>query len=87
MNRSEFEAELKRDGYEVKESELGPMEPKPQHTHDFDARVFVLDGEITIVTGDKSTTYRKGDDYSLAAGTMHTEVVGPGSVKYVAGRR
>ena len=87
MDRSEFEAELKREGYEVKEAGLEPMEAKPQHTHDFDAKILVLDGEITILTGEQSTTYRKGDIYSLAAGTMHTEVVGPRSVKYLAGIR
>jgi hypothetical protein len=52
MNRAEFEADLLREGYEVREGGLEPNIHRPAHTHDFDARVMVLDGSITLVFGD-----------------------------------
>jgi len=87
MDRAAFEAQLIQDGYSVSEGHLPEAQPKPQHTHDFAARAMVLEGEITLRTGDTEHTYRIGDIYSLDAGTMHTEVVGPSGVRYVAGKR
>ena len=87
MDRKLFEEELEREGYTVRESGMQPGEPKGQHEHDFDARLLVLDGEITIAWGDVLRTYRAGDSYSLPAGTSHDEIVGPNGVRYVVGRR
>ena len=85
MDRAAFEAQLIQDGFRVSEGQMSEAEPKPQHTHDFTARAMVLEGEITLRTGDTEQTYRVGDIYSLDAGTMHTEIVGPSGVRYVAG--
>ena len=87
MDRAAFEAELIKDGYRVSEGQMSEAKPKPQHTHDFSARAMVLEGAITLRTGDTERTYRVGDVYSLEAGTMHTEVVGPEGVRYLAGIR
>lgn len=87
MDRAAFEAQLIADGYRVSEGHLPETESKPQHTHDFSARAMVMEGEITLRTGDTEHTYRVGDIYSLDAGTMHTEIVGPAGVRYIAGRR
>jgi quercetin dioxygenase-like cupin family protein len=87
MDRAAFEAELIKDSFSVSEGQMSEAEPKPQHTHDFTARAMVLEGAITLRTGDTEHTYRVGDIYSLDAGTMHTEVVGPGGVRYLAGLR
>ena len=48
MDRLEFEAELRRDGYRVVNSSVKPNLVAPNHCHDFDAKAFVLGGEITI---------------------------------------
>lgn len=87
MDRAAFEAELIKDGFSVSEGQMSEAEPKPLHTHDFEARAMVLEGAITLRTGDTEQTYSVGDIYGLAAGTMHTEVVGPSGVRYVAGKR
>ncbi|MEQ9122203.1 MAG: cupin domain-containing protein, partial [Alphaproteobacteria bacterium] len=71
----------------VKEAAMEAGPPKAMHTHDFDARVLVLDGEITNDREDGATTYRAGDAYSVPAATPHTETVGPSGVSYLAGRR
>ena len=48
MERSKFEAELQRDGYQVVVNTMQPGAINPEHQHDFDARLLVVDGEMTI---------------------------------------
>ena len=87
MTRVEFEAELRRDGYEVREGEFKPNVHREAHAHEFDARMFVLDGSITLVFGKDRVTYRPGDSCTVAAGTMHEEHTEGDGVRYVSGRR
>jgi len=44
MNRAEFEASLRQEGYEVREGEIEPHRHLEAHAHDFDVRILVLDG-------------------------------------------
>jgi quercetin dioxygenase-like cupin family protein len=87
MNRAEFEADLIREGYEVREGSLEPNLHREAHAHGFDARVFVLDGSITPVLGEDRVKYGPGDSCSVPAGTMHEEHTEADSVRYVSGRR
>jgi len=87
MNRAEFEAELRRDGYDCCEVDIPPNEHRAAHTHGFDARLLMLSGVFTIGYEDKQVHYRPGDTCSVAAGTMHEERTGPEGARYVAGRR
>jgi quercetin dioxygenase-like cupin family protein len=87
MTRAEFEAELLREGYEISEGEIKPNVHREAHAHEFDARVLVLDGSITLVFGQEHVTYRPGDACSVLAGTMHEEHTEADGVRYVSGRR
>jgi len=87
MNRGEFEADLRREGYELREGEIEPNVHRGSHAHEFDARLLVLEGSITLVLGADRCTYRAGDSCSLAAGTMHEEHTEAEGVRYLAGRR
>ena len=87
MTRAEFEAELLREGYEVREGEIKPNVHREAHAHEFDARVFVLDGSITLVFGKDQVRYAPGDSCSVPAGTMHEEHTEADGVRYVSGRR
>ena len=87
MTRAEFEAELSREGYEVREGEIKPHVHREAHAHEFDARVLVLDGAITLVFGKDRVTYGPGDSCSVPAGTMHEEHTDGAGVRYVSGRR
>jgi quercetin dioxygenase-like cupin family protein len=87
MNRAEFEADLRREGYEVREGGLEPNIHRPVHTHDFDARVRVLAGSITLVFGDERCVYGPGDSCTVPAGTIHEEHTEADGVRYVSGRR
>jgi mannose-6-phosphate isomerase-like protein (cupin superfamily) len=87
MNRAEFEADLRREGYEVREGEIKPNEHRAVHAHDFDARLLVLDGSITLVFGEDRRLYGPGDACNVPAGTMHEEHTEADGVRYLAGRR
>lgn len=90
MNRAEFETKLKAEGYsEMVEREMPASETGLEHSHEFDALLLVLDGEMTIACNGKPQTFRAGDICSVPAGTLHTEQYGSGAtgVHYLAGRR
>ena len=87
MTRAEFEAEVQREGYDLRESGIEPNEHREAHTHGFDARLFVLDGSITLVFGEQRVVYGPGDSCNVPAGTQHEEHTGADGVRYLAGRR
>lgn len=87
MNRSEFENGLRRDGYEAVERRMAADTTNPAHAHEFDARLLILDGEITITRDGSTQTYRGGDTFEMPAGCVHAEQCGPAGVGYIAGRR
>ncbi len=87
MKRSEFEADLRRGGYRVVNSSVTPNLIAPNHCHDFDAKAFVLGGEITITRDNTPVTFRRGQCFEVPAGCMHAEHVGPEGVALLSGRR
>ena len=87
MNRAEFEAEARGEGYEIREGEIKPNVHREPHTHDWDARLFVLDGSLTLVRGNGRETFGPGDSCSLSANTPHEEHTEADGVRYIAARR
>jgi quercetin dioxygenase-like cupin family protein len=87
MNRSEFEDWLQRDGYELRQGEIKPDEHRPEHVHPFDARLFILDGALTLVRGQDRTIFKPGDVCDVPANTPHEEHTEADGVRYLAGRR
>jgi len=87
MTRAEFEAELSREGYEAREGEIKPDVHREPHAHDFDARLFVLDGSLTLAFGTDRVTYGPGDSCMVPAGTVHAEHTDGRGVRFVSGRR
>jgi quercetin dioxygenase-like cupin family protein len=87
MNREEFEADLLREGYRVTYAGLRANEALPEHGHDFDVRILVIGGEITLTRDGRTETYRLGESCSLTANTPHGERAGPQGVAFVVGRR
>lgn len=86
MTPSEFEAALLRDGYTADTRALPPGHATPEHTHPFDVRAMVLEGEITLTTTEGSRTYKPGDVFTMAAGCPHAEAIGPNGVRNLPGR-
>ena len=87
MDRLEFEADLRREGYSIVNASLTPNVRVANHCHDFDAKLFVLGGEITITRDHKPETFRAGQYCEVPANCMHAEHVGPEGVAYLSGRR
>lgn len=87
MDRETFEANAKRDGFKVQDGRMAAGTVNPDHTHPFNARVFVLSGEITITQNGTPQTYRSGDSCSVSADEVHAEEVGAEDVVYISGRR
>ena len=87
MDRTQFEAELARDGYAALTRSLAPNVANAEHTHDFDARLLVLEGAMTITCDGAARSYGPGETFAMPAGRRHAEQAGPAGVSYLAGRR
>lgn len=88
MNKEAFEANLRQEGYnEVVVAELPIGHAPGEHSHPYDVRALILEGEFTIAVNGQGRTYRPGDIFALEAGIRHTEFTGPNGVRYLAGRR
>jgi quercetin dioxygenase-like cupin family protein len=88
MTRQEFEALLAREGFgEIVTVEREAGGSLGVHTHPFEAKALILDGEIRIGTDDSERRYEAGQIFHLAANEPHTEHYGPNGVRYLVGRR
>ncbi|HQT75566.1 MAG TPA: cupin domain-containing protein [Rhodopila sp.] len=87
MDKAEFETELRREGYRIVNTSVKPNLAAPNHCHDFDAKAWVLGGEITITRDNNPVTFRTGQCFEVPTGCMHAEQVGPEGVALLSGRR
>ena len=88
MDREVFAEALEREGYaELVTVERAPNGELAEHTHPFEAKALILDGEMRIGAGGKQRLYRPGDVFHLKAGEPHTESYGPEGVRYLVGRK
>ncbi|WP_321798837.1 cupin [Caballeronia sp. J97] len=88
MHRDEFLAILSSEGFdEVVTVTREPHGSLDIHTHPFEAKALILEGDVTIRIGGDSDTYRLGDVFHLAANIEHAEQYGPQGVSYLVGRK
>jgi quercetin dioxygenase-like cupin family protein len=90
MERAEFERKLQAEGYtELFDRKMEVSGTSAEHSHEFDALLFVLNGQMTSACNGKPETFRAGNLCSVPAGTMHTEQFGAGTdgVHYLAAWR
>ena len=88
MERTAFEAELRDQGYaEIVDRRMLPNALNPEHAHEFDARLLVLEGAMTIAVEGSERTCRAGDSFAMTAGCRHSERSGSEGARYLAGRR
>jgi quercetin dioxygenase-like cupin family protein len=87
MDRQTFEAELKRDGYEIATNTTPGAKVNPEHSHPFDVRAMVVQGALTLTTGGSSRTYRAGETFIMAKGCLHSESYGPEGAVTLFGRK
>jgi hypothetical protein len=88
MHAEAFAQTLAQEGFEppvtVRREADGMM---ANHTHAFEAKALILEGEIRIATHNAERTYRSGDIFHLPAHEPHTEHYGPEGVTYLVGRK
>jgi quercetin dioxygenase-like cupin family protein len=88
MQLEEFLANLSREGFE----EVVTVTREPHgfldtHTHAFEAKALILQGELRLQVGAHEHTYRVGEVFHLLAEQPHAEWYGPQGVSYQVGRR
>lgn len=57
------------------------------HVHDYTACALILDGRISVVTADRTTTCGPGDIFSLDGGITHHEEYGPAGARLLFSKR
>lgn len=88
MDTSELETAWKRDGYlEIETRHRKANMFKPEHSHRFDARVHILEGELTLTRDGRTQTFRAGETFEMPAGCMHSERCGSGANSFLLGHR
>jgi quercetin dioxygenase-like cupin family protein len=87
MDRQTFEAELRREGYDVLTSTTAAAKVNPEHSHPFDVKALVLKGAITLTWNGRSQTFKPGETFGMPRGCRHFESYGPAGAVLLLGRR
>lgn len=78
MDSEQFVKMVRREGFsEVVRVARDPGALLESHTHPFEAKALILDGEIRITTAAGDRTYRAGDLFHLRPEEVHAEFCGP----------
>jgi len=84
----DFESGLLRDGYlDIRHRSLERGVDTTPHTHTFDTRLMLLQGEMSVVFDDSTTVACAGDVIEIVRDASHCERYGPGPIAFVAGLR
>jgi mannose-6-phosphate isomerase-like protein (cupin superfamily) len=65
----------------------GPNATYADHTHAIETAHIILDGEMTLIIGGRSTTYRIGERCDVPAGAIHAARIGPSGCRYLIGEK
>ena len=87
MDRAAFEAAARADGFDIAERAIEPNRDVGDHTHAFDARLLILDGEFALTIAGERRVYGPGDWCDVPSGTVHAEHSGPQGARVSVGRR
>lgn len=79
-------AELARDGFSAAARDYAPERTEP-HQHDYDVRLYVVEGEFKLIEADSDIVHSCGPGARafVPAGTRHCE--DHGALRLVVGRR
>ena len=80
-------AQKRNAGQLVRTTLLYGVGPSPLQLLSYAVRGLVLAGAFTVVQDTKSTTYRPGEVFMVAAGRVHSEEVGPEGAQILVGRK
>lgn len=84
----DFAAALRAQGYdEVLQRQWEPGAVVGTHTHPFDAKALLVQGEMWLTCGAQTRHLQPGDGFELARGVPHDERYGTAGALYWVGRR
>ncbi len=87
MDRADFEAKLKSEGYEVMTNTTPGVKVNPEHSHPYDVKAMVVQGALTLTSEGKVRTYKAGESFTMAKGCLHSESYGPEGAVTLSGRK
>ena len=88
MDTQHFVAQLKAAGYtEIETKTYVPKPANGEHGHHFGVRGLVLDGAFIVIQNNTPVTYRPGEVFTVPAGDLHCEEIGPAGAKVLLGRK
>lgn len=88
MDETAFRARLAADGFdEVLTRTLEPGFSNELHDHPFDARLFIVEGELILGKPDGEVTFTPGDVCCVPRGERHRERYGASGATLLIGRR
>ena len=87
MNQQTFEAELKRDRYDIITNTTPGAKVNPEHSHPFDVRAMVLKGDFRLTRDGKTETLKPGEVFTMPRGCLHYESYGPEGAVILLGRK
>lgn len=88
MDKDEFAAQLRSDGYsEIETKAIASRPANEGHGHSYAVRGLVLAGAFTVIQDQKPTTYRPGEIFAVPAGCVHSEEVGAEGAQILVGRK
>ena len=88
MAESDFEAGLKRDGFqEIETREFEPRPGKGLHRHHFAIRGLVLSGNFVVKQDAEPVAHGRGQIFEVAEGALHDEWIGDDGARVLIGRK
>jgi mannose-6-phosphate isomerase-like protein (cupin superfamily) len=88
LNESELTKQLAAEGFtDTYVWQDGPNAFYSEHTHAGLTAHIILDGEMTLICGGKSETFRAGDRCDVPAGAVHSARMGPSGCRYLVGEK
>lgn len=88
MNESEHIEQLKSKRFDpVYVWNAEPNEEDLEHTHRFDTKLVILDGEITIGMDGGSSILKAGDVIEIPKDKLHSGLAGPTGCKYIVAEK
>ena len=88
ITKPAFEAALAADGYvEIETKSLPPRPANGEHGHHYTVKGLVLDGVFSVVQANVVVAFQRGEIFSVPAGDLHCEEIGPEGAQICVGRK
>ncbi len=87
MTEKAFRAALRAAGFACTTFDIPAGINKAQHSHPWDARLLLLEGELTITAEAGEQVLSIGGTCEVLANTLHTELTGKSPARGLIGKR